>query len=259
MERLKNKQTASGLNGNGLRTWGLLLIILGIVGRCILQRQLLGVGTLTTEQLLESMQASDDVMIYATLALICQALETCAVPIFAFMLAEGFEHTSNCGQYLLRVVGVAVLSEIPYNLAMSGTWLDASSRNPVFGLVFALIMLYFCRMFGEKSLKNTLIKAVVLIAGILWAMMLKIEFGICLILITFVFWAFRSKGVYQNIAGATAAVVCSLTSPLFLAAPMGVLAVHFYNGEKGADNRVVNYLSYPVALLVIGLLGTYGL
>jgi len=35
--------------------------------------------------------------------------------------------------------------------------------------------------------------------------------------------------------------------------PMGFLAVHMYNGERGESNRLVSYLFYPVALLLIGL------
>ena len=39
-------------------------------------------------ELLEMMQGSDNVMILATVTLILQALETCAVPIFAFLLVD---------------------------------------------------------------------------------------------------------------------------------------------------------------------------
>ena len=42
-----------------------------------------------------------------------------------------------------------------------------------------------------------------------------------------------------------------------MAAPMGFLAIHFYNGEKGEENRLVNYLAYPVILLAVGLAGAF--
>ena len=59
----------------------------------------------------------------------------------------------------------------------------------------------------------------------------------------------------RSMAGAAASILCCLFSMFFLAAPMGFLAIHFYNGEKGADNRWVNYLAYPVLLLMIGMAG----
>ena len=35
------------------------------------------------------------------------------------------------------------------------------------------------------------------------------------------------------------------------------MTVHFYNGDKGADNRLVNYLSYPVLLLLFALVSFF--
>lgn len=40
-----------------------------------------------------------------------------------------------------------------------------------------------------------------------------------------------------------------------MAAPMGFLAIHFYNGEKGPENRIVDSLAYPALLLVVGAAG----
>lgn len=249
MERLSNTKS-SGLNRNGLRTWGLIFLAAGIFGRSVLQNQVLGIGQVNTQQLLEVMNSN---MMIATLALVLQVIETCAAPIFALLLVEGFQNTANYKNYLLRVLGVAALSELPYNLAMGGGLLDLSSRNPVFSMVLGLIVLYFYQRYSEKGMKNVLIKLVVTLAAMGWAFMLQITEGICLILLTGILWAFRKKPLYRNFVGATAVVVCSLLSPFYLAAPMGFLVIHLYNGEKGEDSRVVSYLAYPAVLLVIGI------
>lgn len=253
MERLTNTKK-SGITGSGLRTWGMIFCILGIIGRGILQNRFLGTGSLSAQQLLEVMQSSENAMIAATLSLVLQAMETCAVPIFALLMLEGFQHTMDLRQYFLRVAGLAVLTELPYNLAISGKLFAADSRNPVFGLVLCLLMLYFYRRYAEKTFRNTLIKVIVTVAGILWTVMLKIDFGTGLVLIMAIMWACRRKPIYRNMAGAVMAIVCTLGNPFYLAAPMGFLAVHSYNGDQGADNRVVNYLAYPVLLLAVGLI-----
>ena len=256
MERIGNTRQG-GITSNGLHTWGMLFVAMGIIGRSIFQFRLVGMGNVTTAQLLEAMNASDDIMIFATAGLLLQAMETCAVPIFAYLLVEGREHTSDFMKYAMRVLGVAVLSEIPYNLAMSGKVLDFSTRNPMFGLVMAMIAIYFYGVYGEKNAKNTLIKLVVTAAAFLWAAMLKIEYGGCLVILTGVLWMYRKNNLMRNMAGATGALVCMLYSPLFMVAPMGMLAVHSYNGEKGKDNRLANYLAYPVLLTVVALYGMY--
>lgn len=256
MERIENTKP-KGITSNGLHTWGMLFVAIGIVGRCIFQNHLLGMGSVSMQQLLEAMDASDNTMMYATLGLVMQAIETCAVPVFAYLLVEGRLHTSDFGKYALRVLGVAVLSEIPFNLAVSSKLIDFSSRNPAFGLVLGMAALYFYGVYAEKNAKNTAIKAVVTVAAFLWASMLRIEYGGCLVILTAVLWTCREKALMRNMAGATGAIVCMLYSPLFMVAPMGMVAVHFYNGEKGPDNRVINYLAYPVLLLAVAVCGMF--
>lgn len=257
MEKAENTK-ASGLSRTGLRLWGLLFVLAGLVGRAIIGNELLGLDQISTGQLLEMMQGSDHVMILSTVTLILQALETCAVPIFAFLLADGFNHTSSFRNYLLKVVGVAVLSEIPFNLAISGRAIDTSSRNPVVALALGLVMLYLFRYFSEDSIRQKIIKIVVGIAGILWAAMLRVDNGIALMLMICVLRAFRKNPMVRNIAGATGAVVCTLFSPFYLASPMAMLIVHFYNDEKEfSKNKWVPYLTYPVLLVIVWLAATF--
>lgn len=256
MERIQTTASA-GIRGNALHTWGMLFAALGIVGQSILQNRLLMVDQVSPQALLQAMQESGNTMLIATLALVLQALETCAVPIFAFLLVEGYQHTSSFRNYILRVLATAVVSEVPYNLAMSGRLLDFSTRNPVFGLVLGLILLYLYDRFREKGAKNALLRLLITAAALVWPMMLNIEYGSCTVLIVAVLWALRGKPNLRSVAGASASMLCCLYSMFFLAAPMGFLAVHFYNGEKGEENRLVNYLAYPLILLTAGIAGLF--
>lgn len=253
MERINDRRPA-GINAGALRAWGLIFLGLGAFGRGVLQGGLLGIGTVTAGELLGIISSSGTAMGLATASLVLQAVETCAAPIFAFLLVEGVTHTSGMRDYLFRVFGLALLTEIPYNLAISGRVLVSGSLNPVFGMVLCLIMLWFYQRYGEKGLKNTAIKAVVTFAAILWGLMLHISYGTGLVVLTAVLWFMRRWPTYRGFAGAAAAVVCTVFSPFFLAAPMGFLAVHMYNGEPGEGSRMVKYLAYPAILLIMGLL-----
>lgn len=255
MERLTPRKKLGDLNGNALRTWAWLFAACGVIGRGVIQTHMLGVGSVNTQQLLEVMGQSDNAMNLATISLILQALETCAVPIFALLAVEGAMHTSDFKAYLLRVAGLAAACELPYNLAVGGKFFDLSSRNPVFALAMALILIYFFRIYDGKELKNRLIRYAVIAAGIVWCEMLQIEFGFPTVLIVSVLWAFRGNVLYRNFAGAAAAIVCSVYSPFFLASPMGFMAVHFYNEEPCTNSRQKNYLAYPVILIVAAAAG----
>lgn len=246
----------SGISRQGLRTWGMLFLVIGITGQSIVQNAMLGVNASTGEELLMAMDNSET-MIIATIGVILQFIQSCAVPIFAFLLVEGFLHTSSLKKYMLRVAGVAVLSELPFNLAMSGKLIDLSSRNPVFGVLLCLIMLYFYRTYGEKKVINVVIKLVVTLFALLWVEMLHITDGAALTVLVAVLWLMRKKTSMQVFVGCIAAFLCTAFSIFYLAAPMSFLAVHYYNGEPGEGNKYVNYLAYPVLLLAIGLVAKF--
>ena len=252
MERLGNTRP-SGLHAGNLRAWGMLFAIAGIISRSILQNQMLGMGNRSMMELVELMQISETAMAVATVALVLQAVETVAVPIFVFLLAEGFRHTSDWKKYLLRVAGMAVVTEIPFDLAMNGKVLEFGSQNPIFGLVLCMILLYLFERFSKRKL----ICVVMALAGLAWCLMLKVEHGIPMILMVCVIRIFREKHMFMGFSGMAAAALCTGISPFYLAAPMGFLAIHFYNGEQGNSSRLVNYLFYPVTLLVIGLIAKF--
>lgn len=251
------KARAAGFNRAKLRAVAMVMVAVGIVGRSVFQNRLLGVGAFTPDEMLAILQQRPEAMALATVALLFCAIEACATPLFALLLVEGFEHTSDLKKYVIRVAGVAVISELPYNLAMSGKLFDVSSRNPVFAMVLALGLLYLYKTYGEKSFKNTLLKAFATVAVMLWPMILRITDGECVLLLVAVLWAFRKKPLYRNLIGTCVAVVCSVVSPFYLAAPMSFLVVYFYNGEQGTENRMVNYLAYPALLLIVGVLAKY--
>lgn len=255
MERLARQDTRNGISRTAVRMWGLFFAAAGIAGQAIIQNRMLNLGGMTNTQLLERMTEDPNAMSLAAIALVLQAVQTCAVPIFSFLLVEGFQHTKNGMKYLLRVLGVAAVSELPYNLAMSGSLWDVSSRNPAFGLVLALVMLLFFKGLAGKGIGKLLIRILVTAATVLWCQMLKIPEGASCVLMVAVLWAARELKNYRTFIGCGAAACCTLFSPFYLASPMGFLVVHGYRGERGEENRLVNYLAYPALLLAAALAG----
>jgi len=149
-ERLVVHEESKGLNTTGLRTWGMVILVLAAAGKALLQNRLLQM--LGTVDLLAVLEAEGGMMI-ATIALILQAIEGCAIPIFCMLLVEGAIHTSDINKYLARVAGLAVLTEIPFNFAMSGKLFDLSDRNPVFGMLLALVVSGFSSAIRVKLSK----------------------------------------------------------------------------------------------------------
>ncbi len=246
-----------GLSTRALRVWAMIFATLGILGRGLVQNGLLRVNGMDADALLVLLDGSKRSMILATVSIVLQGVETCAVPIFAFLLVEGLRHTASVRCYFLRVLAVALMSELPYNLCMYGSWFYMQTRNPVFGLLICLVVLYFFRRYGDKSPGHYLIRIFVVLAAVLWTGFLGVEYGLPTLILSLVLWAVRNQPKYRILVGALAAVVCCLFSLFFMAAAMSFLILHFYEGEKGSGNRLIHYAAYPVLLLLVGLTASY--
>lgn len=248
------KKMNFGINRNVMTLIGLLLLALGAMGRGIIQTRFLGVGAINSDQLLEVLNASGG-MQAAAAALVFEGMESCAAPIFAVLLIDGFQKSSNVPKYILRVLGVAILSEIPYNYVFSGKLLDMTSRNPVWAMVLCLLMLYLFRQYEGKQAGKLLIKLAVAAAAILWSLLFRVQFGPIMLLLVMALWTLRNRPSLRLCFGAAVAVCCCVVNPLYMFSPFGFLIAHFYNEEKGFFARPIQYLIYPFMLVMVGLAG----
>lgn len=66
-----------------------------------------------------------------------------AYPIFAFLLVEGYFHTSSLPLYLLRVFAGAVFAEVPFNLMYGGSIIYPFHQNVLWTFLIALLLITF--------------------------------------------------------------------------------------------------------------------
>lgn len=252
-ERLVSRRTPRGTDAARLRKWAFIFLAAGVIGRSILQNALLGVNTLTGDEMLAALQANPSAMTILTAALACKIAESCAAPLLAFLLVEGFLRTARFEKYLIRVGALALIAELPYNLAMDGKLLSLSSRNPVFALVICLVMLYFFNRYSDKSFKNTAMKALIFTAAFLWCQMLGIEHGVCLVILTAVLWYAREKSNARAMFAFCGAMACTLFDMYYIGSCLACIMLHRYNDERGEQNQIFNYAFYPALLLIAGI------
>jgi hypothetical protein len=247
-QRLVNPGKQRGLSSQAIRYWALLFVTVGVVGHAIIANKMM--GNYGTE------------FVMSTIGAITQLIQICAVPLFAFLLVEGAKHTKCYWKYFLRVLGLALVSEIPFDLAYHGKWLTWDSQNPALALAVAMIMLYLFRSYAGKGVKTVLVNTIAVVVAATWVDLLRIEEGLPLILITTTFWLSRNKKVAQVFAGAVVTCLCSTLTELnldYFIAPIAVIMIHFYNGEQGECNKLVNYAAYPVVMLGCWLFARFAL
>ena len=68
-----------------------------------------------------------------------------AISIYAYLLVQGVRHTSSMGKYALSVLVFALVSEVPYDLALYGKVWSWESQNTLWTVLIALITLWIMR------------------------------------------------------------------------------------------------------------------
>ena len=80
----------------------------------------------------------------------CRSIGRIALPIFIFLMSEGFKYTRSKPKYLLRLLIFAIISEIPYNLADAKRFWFPLEQNILFTLFISLLNLYIIEKIQNK-------------------------------------------------------------------------------------------------------------
>jgi hypothetical protein len=254
-KRKKGKKTvhygAMAFNGFMLKIYGCITMVLLTLSAAVFQTGLLHAYQYTAEELDALIAASEELQLYQAVSSCLQALGGLCIPVFAFLLVEGFLHTTDFKRYLLTMLGFAVLSEVPYDLAVNGQWLDLSSQNVLFTLAIGLLMLHFLEKFeGHEEIIYRVDQGLVVLLALFWSWLLNCSYGLCMILLIAVYYLLREHKLAKILIGCGISVV-------YITAPLSGLALWVYNGERGWDeNKYLFYLFYPLHLLVLWYLPT---
>lgn len=192
-------------------------------------------------------------------------------PIFAFLISEGFIHTSSYLKYLLRLVIFAVISEIPFNVFCSSETFFPQYQNVLFTFVLSVLALGLID-FAKKE--PTLPKVVGAGLGtviiVFLAEVLKVDYGGAGVVIVVAFYLFRNFPFAFLAQFAAMFVVFIFFYPgrsvffkvqdLIFQLPVqafalfSLLPIWLYNGKKGRGGKIVRYGAYGFYPVHIALL-----
>lgn len=251
--RRKSKLRAThNVSGKTLKTFAAVTLLCYHVSLSVFQNGLIHVSSYTTAELNELIGSSAEMLFLTSASSVLQLVGALGIPVAAFLLVEGFLHTSSLKRYFLTLLGFAVVSEVPYDLAMSSTLLDWSNQNLLFTLALCLVMLFGLKVFDrEKQPLCRVMQALIVIAGLFWGSLLNGLSGfsslngklsMILVLLTAGYYLLRAHSMGRIFFG----MVVSLP---FYTAPISGFLLYQYSGERGQYNKYFFYALYPAALL----------
>ncbi len=173
-----------------------------------------------------------------------------AFPIFAFMVVEGFFKTKSRWSYLRNLLIFAVISEIPYDMFQSAEFVNTWSQNILWGLALGLFTIMVIDKLKDYIKKRPLwifVSILIVVLSSLGSMLISSDYEYYAIIIIYLYYLFYDKRLLAS--GLSYLVIIKE-----IYAILGFATVLFYNGEKGKQNKIFNYLFYPVHLLIFGII-----
>ena len=223
-------------------------------------------GESITEEMMASIPA--EFISLNSIYSVMRLLGRISFPLFAFLLFEGFMHTSNYKRYLLRVGICALLAEIPFNLVVTKaapiyglTGVETSLfypqyQNTVFTLFLGLLMLYAMKRLEatdispKASMKQWIGQMGCILVACVLSVLLRTDYSYIGILFLAVLYLFRTNKKWQIIFG------CIIFLSTNIAALFAFIPIAMYNGMlfRSKKFKYFFYIFYPAHLLVLYLI-----
>lgn len=185
------------------------------------------------------------------------ALGGLTFPIMAYLLCEGYRHTSNIRRYAERLATFAIVSQIPFSLLFGAT-----------GNVLITLLIGLGLLWAMEHVASGVVRGALVVGGVATSSLC--DWGIIgpLMILLFWHWHDRPRGAALVMAVAALALglpalswALSAPSPLSIGA-VGYYTVGFglstalilrYNGQRGRPMKWFFYAYYPIHLMILWL------
>lgn len=184
----------------------------------------------------------------------CRCFGRLAFPMFAFCLVDGYLQTSSRKKYLTRLIVWAFISEIPYNLFISGKVIDWTNKNVLFTYVIGFLLIDILRWLVNPTFWKY---ACCIVAFMVSAQLLGVDYGALgiLLIALYYIWPVTEKknwGFYILIAGLFVFAFGCMS--IFIIPAFYYLTFYDASDYRKTKRdylvRIIFYVFYPLHMLI---------
>ena len=190
-----------------------------------------------------------------------------AFPIFAFLITEGYIHTSNINKYIKRMMIFAIITEIPFNLMVSASPIYPFHQNVLWTFVISLLTLKYLNF---DNVKNSFKSILIILLAIIIATVTMCDYFGAGVMMVVGFYIFRKSKflqllmmIYVNMI-----LIQGYSYPIDIAgytyyfpqqgfAVLSLIFIWLYNGKQGYHAKwfkIFCYAFYPLHMLILYIL-----
>ena len=182
-----------------------------------------------------------------------------SMPIFCFFTVQAVIYSTDIKKYFLRMLIFALISEIPFDLALNDSLFDFGTQNVIFTLLIGALTIFAIEKVFQSE-KNDIIKIIFIIlislVGMPLGNILKTDYSYKGVLAIVLIYLTRNSKISTAMAlfvgfffeSEMWGYVIEMTYGfVYLSIPLLML----YNGKKGKESKWLYYIFYPAHLLLI--------
>ena len=192
-----------------------------------------------------------------------RAVGRLSFPIFAFLLTEGYVHTRSFGKYFLRLLVLAIISEVIYDYVFFGSFIYRGANNIFFTLALGLLTLFLLdkskglikKYFKDKVDLFIILPITYLLIIVIMGLMgefLNFSYGMLGILVISFFYLFKDSFPLVVISVSLSTLILGEGMQYF--SLFSLILIYFYNKKLGKKCKMFFYLYYPLHILVLGVM-----
>ena len=185
-----------------------------------------------------------------------KAVGRIAMPLFSFMISEGYFYTHDKLAYLKRMLIFALISEIPFDLFIYGK-LYWNHQNIMFTFAICIIALLLRDRIVEKKKDYTgllLGNLAALVIGAVLTLLLRTDYSFYPVLLILLFHHFRDYSHLVKNLIVFAFQVATRNMGHYIFGALSVIPLVLYNGKKGKGFKYLFYVFYPAHFLILYLI-----
>lgn len=176
-------------------------------------------------------------------------------PLFAFLVVEGYIHTSNLNKYCKRLLIFALISQIPFMLFRSlvGEYL-------MLNIMFTML-LGIASIMAYDKIENKILSLVICLILIILGSVVNVDYGWFGVAVILILYIFRENNIQKSIAYTLLVLLYFYTLglnfnniivlKLIMACLIPIIPICLYNGKQGKKIKYFFYWFYPIHMLVL--------
>ncbi len=179
-----------------------------------------------------------------------------AFPLFAFMITEGYIHTTNLKKYYGRLLIFAIISQIPFMFFRTLVG-EYHMLNILFTLLLGLIAIQCYDKIQKKYFSFVLVALIIYLGHIL-----KVDYGWFGVATVFLMYLFKYNKLWLSISYAGLIIIYLYSRNFLYTIQMSTIytfvftwlpmvGIILYNGKQGRKSKWFFYIFYPAHMIAL--------